>query len=311
MKHSKTSIPGGTNDSEDADFVVYDNVLNTLREGIETWSPEFYEELAVLNMWFVRLPESRRMACIYDVLQKNRPNAVQQKFYLSSLEALAANRGVLGGARLPRCAGDPGLRPALKISTAPRRPADPFNVEGPKYATSKAKPFPNVIRNAEVNPPHFDAKLAATSAICYHPVSKHPDSIVHPPRRPTTANSSYTSSTAPPRHPLHVTRCRVSPRLLATRHAPFTCTVGSPNPSLATSLLPHPFPFPFIHHRPQNRDVLDRPAQNSRRAASVPTLLIGRRETREFGTPVCLAPGQQRLVKPRFYSSFSFRGSLA
>ncbi|KAK7035120.1 hypothetical protein R3P38DRAFT_3184673 [Favolaschia claudopus] len=85
---------------------------------------------------------------------------------------------------------------------SPRRPADPFNVEGPKYSTSKAKPFPNVIRNAEVNPPHFDAKLAATSAICYHPVSKHPDSIVHPPRRPTTANSSYSSSTVPPRHPL-------------------------------------------------------------------------------------------------------------
>ncbi|KAK7021008.1 hypothetical protein R3P38DRAFT_3272052 [Favolaschia claudopus] len=126
---------------------------------------------------------------------------------------------------------------------SPRRPADPFNVEGPKYATSKAKPFPNVIRNAEVNPPHFDAKLAATSAICYHPVSKHPDSIVHPPRRPTTANSSYSSSTVPPRHPLHVTRCRVSPRLPATRHAPFTCTVGLATRHLRRACSHIHFPF--------------------------------------------------------------------
>ncbi|KAK7012491.1 hypothetical protein R3P38DRAFT_3279950 [Favolaschia claudopus] len=133
---------------------------------------------------------------------------------------------------------------------APRRPADPFNVEGPKYATSKAKPFPNVIRNAEVNSPHFDAKLAATSAICYHPVSKHPDSIVHPPRRPTTTNSSYTSSTVPPRHPLHVTHCRVSPRheacpvhLYSWFAKSVTCDEPAPT-SISLSIHPSPTPEP-------------------------------------------------------------------
>ncbi|KAK7029737.1 hypothetical protein R3P38DRAFT_3266562 [Favolaschia claudopus] len=154
---------------------------------------------------------------------------------------------------LPRCGltrGEPGSRPALKISTAPRRPADPFNVEGPKYATSKAKPFPNVIRNAEVNPPHFDAKLAATSAICYHPVSKHPDSIVHPPRRPTTANPSSTSSTVPT---TSVT-CHTLPRITSlARHEacpvhlyswfakPVTCDEPAPT---SISLSTHPSPTP-------------------------------------------------------------------
>ncbi|KAK6984423.1 hypothetical protein R3P38DRAFT_3375109 [Favolaschia claudopus] len=190
-----------------------------------------------------------------------------------------------------------GKRGARLAPRSSRRPADPFIAEGPKYATSKAKSFPNVIRNAEVNPPHFDAKLAATSAICYHSISKHTDSIVHPPRRPTTANSSSASSTVPHdiRYMSHASAYHLA---CSSRSMPFTYTVGSPNPSLATSLLPHPFPFPFIHHRPQNRDVLDRPAQDSRRAASVPTLSIGRRETRDLRPRLFSSWPAQRLGLP-------------